>query len=56
MLVWGSVNIPDEVTLYARLIRQELEKLRRLDPLLPFGVLTVLIEKELSNMPPTTDD
>ncbi len=50
------MNIPEEVTLYSRLIRQELEKLRRLDPLLPFGVLTILIEKELNNLPPTDDD
>lgn len=36
-----------KITAHSRIIRAELDRLREIDPDLPFGVLTVLLEQEL---------
>lgn len=38
----------DAITLYSRMIRQELDKLRAINGALPFAVLTILIELEMN--------
>ena len=38
----------EKISLYSQLIRQELERLRAIDPDLPFAVLTILVGHELS--------